>query len=276
MKQRDFWNSIEDVIGQYSIVAQTEMVSRWSQWPRTVAEREKFEVIGALAARQTTLSIQLAYSPYFWNADGGSLVLRAMADIRINLAWILMDPMDRARKFIAYGLGQEKLHIENQKERLRSEGADPNDNEEMKAWEEWLNSQRYTFLTEVSIGSWSGLDTRKMAEEANLLDFYRDYYAPLSGPTHSMWQHLVKFNLVMCRNPLHGFHRLPVAPTPPYDIDYPLQAAHFLDETWQCIDKHFPISKKPVSAYDQLLSRLDELGSSLGPCETSEHGVASC
>jgi hypothetical protein len=36
----------------------------------------------------------------------------------------------------------------------------------------WLKSQRIPQLLEVNLGSWSGLTVRKMAEEAECLDFY--------------------------------------------------------------------------------------------------------
>lgn len=270
MKQGDVWAGVELAVGRYVASAKRELGSRWAQWPRTYAEREKFEVLAALAARQTTLSIHLALSPYLWNRHTGTLIFRAMVDVRINVAWILMDPIDRSRKFIAYGLGQEKLHLENQKERARSEGEDPEHDDELKAWEDWLNTQRFTFLTEVNVGSWSGLDTRKMAEEAGLLDYYKDFYAPLSGPTHSMWQHLVKYNLATCHNPLHGFHRVPVAPLAQPDLNYPLGAAQILEETWESIDAYLPVAERPESAYELLMSQLDEFGSSLTTDDTAD------
>ena len=79
----------------------------------------------------------------------------------------------------------------------------------IEAWEQWLNGQRYTFLTEVNVGSW-GTDLRKMAEEAGLIELHRNDYARWSSTTHSMWHHVACFNLQYCTNPLHGHHRVPV------------------------------------------------------------------
>jgi hypothetical protein len=39
------------------------------------------------------------------------IILRAMVDLYITLSWIFKDPLERSKKYIAYGLGQEKLEI---------------------------------------------------------------------------------------------------------------------------------------------------------------------
>src|ERR1700756_1419122 len=95
--------------------AREELDDRLAQWPTDLARQEVHEVVGALLARQVTLASELASSPGIWNDSVAPLVLRAMADLHITVAWIIKDPVDRSRKFIHFGLGQAKLQLEHRK-----------------------------------------------------------------------------------------------------------------------------------------------------------------
>jgi Family of unknown function (DUF5677) len=187
---------IKRIIARFVDCAREELKQRWSSWQVDLTRNEVHEVIGAIVARQVTLATQIAQSPSIWNGHIAPLVLRAMADVYITIAWILKDPDDRARKFILYGLGQEKLQLEHRKAQIA--GREPTLEEQLmiEASEAWINSQRFTFLTEVSLGSWSGLSTRDMAEQAGCLDFYNYVYVPFSPCSHSMWHHISRYNLV--------------------------------------------------------------------------------
>jgi len=121
---------------------------RWKKWEIEIYDSETYEAIGGLLSRQVTLSISLASAPQIWNGHIAPLILRAMTDVHITLAWILLDPKERAKKYILYGLGQEKLYIEH----LKSEAVEEDNriNLMIEVRESWLNSQRADFLTEVN------------------------------------------------------------------------------------------------------------------------------
>ena len=248
-----------DFTGKYATMARAELGERWQKWKLDLTQREVHEVVGALLARQVSLATQVADAPSIWNGHIAPVILRTMTDTHITLAWILRDPVDRARKYIMYGLGQEKLNIEHRKAQLEVQGIDPNTDPLIKASEDWLNSQRYTFLTEVNVGSWAGIDTRSMADEAKCLDLYNFAYTPFSAATHSMWQHVSKYNLVPCTNPLHGYHRIPVAPDTPFsDVDYFYNAAKYLDESLKLFDETFGVKTTAPSAFSALIEVLRE------------------
>ncbi len=92
-----------------------------------------------------------------------------MTETYITLTWIFIDPLDRAQKFILYGLGQEKLQLEHRKADLQTQGLKQDDDPVVNSLESWINSQQYTFLTEVNVGSWSGIDIRAMSIEAGAM-----------------------------------------------------------------------------------------------------------
>jgi len=163
-------NLFQEIIRNYVQMVEKELSQRWENWALDFSEQEKYEVIGGLLARQVSLATELAMSPSIWNENIAPLILRSMVDNFINIAWIFGDALEKSRKYILYGLGQEKLQLEHLKVQIKNAGQNPDEVEEVKVREKWINSQRYTFLTEVTIGSWSGIDTRKMAEEANCLD----------------------------------------------------------------------------------------------------------
>lgn len=261
--EQDVWQALHKIVLNYSRTVKDELHERWKKWPLDLAKREMYEVIGALLARQVTLAVQLVGAPEIWNGHIAPLILRGITDNYINLAWIFGDPLDRSRKFMLHGLGQEKLQIEHQKARLTSEGEDADNHPLIKDREAWLNTQRYTFLTEVNIGSWSGIDTRKMAEEVGCIDLYNYAYTPFSAAIHNMWNHIAKYNLVACPNPLHRHHRIPVILSVRPDIDYLYRAAKYVRKTFRLFDEKTGISVDLPSAFDEFVTAVNYLGQTL-------------
>lgn len=183
-----------------------------------------------------------------------------MVDNYINLAWIFIDPPTRSKKFIEYGLGQQKLMIEHRKKELEKKGVkDPDNDPVIKGLEDWVNSQRYTFLTTVSVGSWTDIDTRKMAEEAGCLDFYRYAFSPFSSAVHSQWDHVSKYNLAVCANPLHRYHKAPIDPELYIDPDYFYRAAKYVNKAFHLFDQKLSIKIDADSAFEQLIADLKQL-----------------
>jgi len=267
---------VHRLIEGFTVRAREELEHRLKKWPLDLAKRDFHEVVGALLARQVTLASQLAECPPIWNGHIAPLVLRAMADAYITLAWLLQDPLARCKKFIHYGLGQEKLLLEHRRAERDTREPREGEREDCEAIEAWINSQRATFLTDVNLGSWSGISTRAMAEEAGCLDFYNYVYAPFSACSHSMWQHIARYNLKDCRNPLHRLHWVPAVREAPLDPDYLYLAAKYLQKTFVTFDGAVGITTEIQSAFDLLCQGLDGLGSSEQPASQDEEpqGIA--
>lgn len=250
---------IETILLQYVREIRHDLKIRWESWPLDLAHNESHEVVGALLARQVTLASNFAKSPGIWNDHVAPIILRCMADVYISLAWILGDPTDRSKKYIMYGLGQTKLQIEHRKAQIESDGEDPSKDPLIEAMERWSSSQRYPFLTEVNIGSWSGLDTRQMAEEAGCLDFYRYVYTPFSASVHSTWHHIGRLNLEPCTSPLHRAHNLPIDPDPDVDPHYLILAAKYLDKTFRLFDGKVQTNCSPSESSTHLSQMIETL-----------------
>jgi hypothetical protein len=259
MSEESDFRKIEELIKSFIDEAHLELKERWEKWTIDLSQNEIHEVIGALLARQVTLATQMAQCPPIWNGHIAPIILRAMADVFISFAWVLKDPLERSRKFILYGLGQAVLQLDHFKAQIV--GREPTSKEKMliEASEAWINSQRFTFLTDVNVGSWSGIPTRQMAEEAGCVDFYNYVYNPFSACAHSMWHHVAKYNLRQCANPLHQYHQVPTDPDFPIDPHNFYLAGKYLEKTFRAFDNEFSIQVDAPSAYKHLCKRLDKL-----------------
>ena len=251
--------AITRIIETFIDGSREELLRRWKHWRIDLARGEVHEVIGALLARQVTLATQLAQSPAIWNGHIAPLILRAMADVYIALAWVLKEPDARARKFVLYGLGQEKLQLEHRKTQLAEREPTPEEQLMIETSEAWINSQRFAFLTEVNLGSWSGLSTREMADQAGCLDFYNYVYTPFSACAHSMWHHIARYNLMQCSNPLHQYHRIPQVLEQELDPHYLFLAAKYLQKSFATFDETIGLNFQGSSAFEQLCDALEQL-----------------
>lgn len=216
---------------------------------------EVFNVVTALLARQATLAIELASAPQLWNGHSAPLFLRAMTDVHITLSWILLDPKTRARQYIDHGLGQAVLELEHRKKQLESaaEHAKEGMKQMIRAYESWVDAQRWNFLVEVNVGAWSGKTTREMAEESGILDFYNYVYTPFSQCAHSTWYHVGRYNSGPSESPLTGQLWTPRIAESPSDVWNLNLAAKYLDKSFNNSDEK-ALGRPPSSEIQEWIS----------------------
>jgi hypothetical protein len=259
MNNREIQTQLRKIVETFIRRIQNELQLRLRKWPTDLEHKETREVVGALLSRQVTLATQLAASQSNWNGHAAPLFLRAMADVYINLAWVLSNPNERSKKFVVYGLGQRKLELEHRRAELETRKPKAGELEMIQFEEDWINRQRATFLTDVNLGSWSGISTRAMAIEADCLDFYHYVYTPFSACVHSMWHHVAKYNLIECGNPLHMQHAVPTLIEAPIDPHYLHLAARYLQKSFKQFDNVFDIAFPKTNALQGLTSGLNQL-----------------
>ena len=251
---------VEEIVNGYQQRLYGEIETRIGRWSLDLTQREVHEVVGGLVARQATLGIQLASSPGTWNGHVAPLILRTMVDTLITVAWIVDEPVERARMFIHHGLGQEKLEIEHRREQLKKLGRDPEQDPIVRHKKAWLDSQRREFLTEINLGSWSGISVREMAKQSGRLDLYRYAYQPFSAATHSTWQHVARYNLVHCESPLHRHHRIPRVYSDALDPDYLYRGAKYVEKTFRRFETAFGLDAPQHTALEFLEAEIEKLG----------------
>ena len=259
-EQARLFDDVSEVMKEYVERAEQAVDRLWRDLRPHVKlyEAEAYEVCGGLIARQASLSTQLAMSPGIWNGHIAPLVLRAMTDAHITLAWILREPVLRSKQYILHGLGQEKLSIAHLEQHV---AAVTSPSEQvialLEAKKAWLGNQRHDFLTEVNLGSWSGLNVREMAAEAGCDSMYRFAYTPFSAVVHSMWNHVSSYNLRHCTNPLHKWHRVPVMARTMLDPDFVYRSSKYLSQSFRSVELAYGLPIPEQTLRDWLASALN-------------------
>lgn len=217
---------------------------RWEAHAPEIYANEVSECIAGLAARQATLAIEIARNPGVWNPHVAPILLRCMTDVHITMAWVAEDPESRAREYVRFGIGQEKLfieYLENERDSAPEGELDEEVEQMIEARRSWMESQIAEWAIEVNVGSWSGVSTREMAQQSGCEGLYKFAYVPFSGACHSMWQHVGLFNVVHCDNPLHKHHRVPMIPVFELDPDYLYRSAKYVSRTYQLLDSSWGV-----------------------------------
>ena len=163
----------------------------------------------------------------------GRLGLRTILEVRINLKYLLAeDNVDLWKKWREYGSGQAKLNA------LRFDDlTDPPEHIDVESLEKIAGEDIWEEFLAVNLGSWSGLDLRKLSERSGLKDAYDKHYSWTSGYTHGMWGPIRESCYQTCGNPLHRLHRYPKRQSLQDTVD---DAALLVDEIIQHVDEAYP------------------------------------
>jgi hypothetical protein len=173
------------------------------------------EVLLGLASRLYRLLYGLIERPSAWSPDTLGLHVRPIVDTRILVGWLIArnDP----EMFAAYrqhGLGRLKLL----RDHIEADLGDDLGGEDKKFVEHLtrrVNLERDEWFQPVNVGSYSDVGPRDMAIEADLKRVYDLSYAPLSSANHGEWPAVREGDTVLCREPLHGNHRVGAFDPPP-------------------------------------------------------------
>lgn len=266
---------ITHAIAKYVDNIELELRDRWNNMQIDLTKKYVNEVVCGILSRQVAILTNYATSSNFWNGDMAPIILRSLADNYINLAWILKDPETRSKRFVLHGLGQEKLQLEHRKNELRKQGIDLSNDPIVDSNEKWINAQRYTFWTEVNVGSWSEMSTRQMAEEADCIDFYNFVYQPFSAATHSMWNHISRYNLDYSENPLHMFLLKPVVHRFDPEFEYLELGVKYLEKMFDLFDRTFEYTPSVRRSSAILALELNRIEEALKKTLLSERGESN-
>jgi hypothetical protein len=147
---------LQAVITRFCNDIDADLTTRLEVWQPDFANIQVHEVIGALLSRQATLAKEVAAAPAIWNGHTAPILLRAMADVHINVAWLILDPVQRCLKFISFGLGQAKLELEHRRAEMRNRSPTTEEAKHVDSLEKWIENQRASFLQDVDLGKWAG------------------------------------------------------------------------------------------------------------------------
>ena len=256
----DVTEGIEGFITAFTHFAHVDFRARESAWELDLGNPQNRQVILGLLARQATLAIEMVSNPGVWNPNTAPIMLRAMADVHIALVWLQQNPDERVPLYVQDGLGAIKLEIAHRREELEKDGIEGAEQQKpyLEHLENWLESQQIEFLTEINLGSWSGKNTRVMAQEAGCTDFYNFVFQPFSSAVHSHWSHVGRINVEYCQNPAHNFHFLPTIPSFEPDTHWCRMAGKHLSKSLSSFDDFIGEPELPVRSYGVIHDALAE------------------
>lgn len=240
----------ESEIGEASTISRadissllSEIESHWSATHSTTAIDARHDavfgmVLYALRVLDEMLGIGIGTGVL------GRLGLRTILDGHISLRYLLhKDDPDLWKKWRTYGAGQAKLNALRFDELMEApKHIDQSTIEAIAGedlWEEFLN---------IELGSWSGLDLRKLSEKAGVKDAYDAHYSWTSGYSHGTWGPVRESCYETCGNPLHRLHRYPLKKSLPDTLaDACLLVNSILDD----LDKSYPGFTHRISQKDK-------------------------
>lgn len=178
--------------------------------PARLYEKERQEVISGLVARAGRDVTAVLSAPDLWCMEHGAHITRMLVETKIYLHWMALQDPSIYREFQEYGAGKAKLYAAISEE-LPTEARTVGFREaaeELKRLSH--NSEVLDHRTVDTRDTFaSGKSIRSMAEEAGLLDLYRQAYSLASGIAHSEWWSIEMHAMEPCLNVLHGLHLIP-------------------------------------------------------------------
>lgn len=222
-----------DVISREDVTSLLEKIeSHWSNTHSTTAIDARHDAVFGIAfyslrALDEMLGINIGTGIL------GRLGLRTILECHISLRYLLnKDDVELWKKWRAYGAGQAKLNalrfdeLMNAPKHIDQSTIEAIAGEDL--WEEFLN---------IELGSWSGLDLRKLSEKAGVKETYDAHYSWTSGYSHGTWGPIRESCYETCGNPLHRLHRYPQQQRLP---DTVADACVLLDAILDDLDKAYP------------------------------------
>ena len=209
-------------------------------------ESDKYDVLSGLISRQYRFVTAVLNGHNLATVDLGQLLIRSMTDTHILLAWFFRcGKLEDYRRFIDYGLGQEKLFLEH----LRANKKDGDSEVEkiITSIHSWIEGQKREMFLTVNVGTWADKDTRILAKEARLEKTYNSLYLPGSAMVHGSWNSIAKYNLRTCLNPLHKLHKLPDFEPVPHSVHIIATALDLFDMSFDFWAKSLGVSKSSES-----------------------------
>lgn len=179
------------------------------QGPRRLRDPAELEVHGGLVTRAGRDVIAALGTPELWSMEQGAHVVRSLVEARIYIEWMAKQPVSIYNTFKNYGAGKAKLYArildEIPEEARQTDFVDAIAQLRKLSY----NDEIFDARTVDTRDTFSGLSLRAMADEAGLLDFYRQTYSLASGISHGEWWSLENHAMERCLNILHRGHLIP-------------------------------------------------------------------
>lgn len=178
--------------------------------PAHLHAQERQEVVSGLVSRAGRDLIAVLGAPSLWCLEHGAHIGRMLVETEIYLHWMALQDPGIYKQFQEYGAGKAKLYaqiFDELPDRVRTAGF----RESVEELRRLSHNDNPLDLRTVDTRDTfaEGKSIRAMAQEADLLDYYRHAYSMSSGVAHSEWWSIETHSMERCLNVLHGMHLIP-------------------------------------------------------------------
>lgn len=254
---------------QFTMDLLSSFVEALETAPARLYEKERQEVISGLVARAGRDLIAVLTAPDLWCMEHGAHIVRMLVETKVYLRWMALQDPAIYREFQQYGAGKAKLYARISQE-VPAEARTPGFGEAMDELERLSHNHGILDfrIVDTRDSFAGGRSIRAMAEEAGLLDFYRQTYSLASGVAHSEWWSVETHAMEPCLNVLHGLHLIPSLSLN-FGGNVPL-ASSWVDQFYSLVRTALRILATDEAAVSAAFSWLDEPASDVptaGPDE---------
>lgn len=178
--------------------------------PAHLYSNERQEVVSGLIVRAGRDLIAVLGAPDLWCLEHGAHIGRMLVETKIYLHWMAQQDPGIYRQYQEYGAGKAKLYsriADELPDEARTAGFRESIDElkRLSHNDDVLDHR----IVDTRDSFAEGKSIRAMAEEADLLDLYRQTYSLASGVAHSEWWSVEAHAMEPCLNVLHGMHLIP-------------------------------------------------------------------
>jgi hypothetical protein len=181
---------------------------------------------------------QLAATPSSWNDHFGPLLLRTITELHVTIAWLRLNPANRARRFVAGSVHAVQCELAQRIRELGSRAPIDDERTMIDGQERWI-AEQVTILCGFGVAISPLPALRQLAEEAGCLGFYRSVHAPLDACARSLWHQI------------EGQRGIAL---PGADISYLLMASRYWNMTIQLFGATSETGATGPSSREQLIS----------------------
>lgn len=225
--------------------------------PAHLHSNERQEVVSGLVVRAGRDLIAVLGAPDLWCLEHGAHIGRMLVETKIYLHWMALQEPGVYRQYQEYGAGKAKLYsriAEELPDDARTAGfRESVDELKRLSHNNEIIDHRVVDTRDSFAG---GKSIRAMAEEAGLLDLYRQAYSLASGVSHSEWWSVEVNAMEPCLNVLHGMHMIPNMSLN-YGGNVEL-ATSWVDQLYSLIRAGLQILRTDESAVDAAFAWLDD------------------
>lgn len=211
------------------------------------------EIKLGLFSRIIRMYISFVSNPFLWTRDLSGIMLRCIGETAIVFFYLVKKgTKEDFQRFHDYALGKEKLlmlHIQD-----TFPDFVPLDGKTTDEMAKDIGGGFKAEITDIDLKGWIKKDIREMAYDVELEDIYKLIVDPSNSEIHGSWSSIRKSNLVICRQILHRFHKVPKFYEPPVYL-----ASLFVAETIYLRAQKLAIDELGTPQPDEVLAEISEI-----------------